>query len=127
MKSKPQSEKSDDRVNVLLRSGLGEVDLVVVGIWRGSGEGIALGKRRHDNVLRAIWRAENGIVAVHSWLLNAGNPVDTCLLSIGVDMIHHRLNVRERRAIRNGPPVLVEATLPAGIEIDIDEAMFLQA
>jgi hypothetical protein len=64
---------------------------------------------------------------VHSRLLNPGNPVNTSLLSIGVDVIHHRLDVGESHAIRNGSSVLIERTLPAGIEVDIDETMFLQA
>ncbi len=99
----------------------------MVGIGRVGGEGIALGKRRHDDILRVVWRAEDGIVAVDSWLLDAGYPVETRLLSIGVDMIHHRLDVRESCAIRNGPAALVETTLPAGIEVDVDEAVLLQA
>jgi len=41
-------------------------------------------------------------------------------------MVDHSLDVRECRVIWNGPAVLVETTLPAGIEIDIDEAVFLQ-
>src|SRR4029077_5193308 len=118
----PGREERDDRVNVFLRSWLGEVDLVMVGKGRVGGESIALGKRYHDNILRVIRRAEDGIVAVNSRLLNAGDPIDTRLLPIGMDMVHHGLDIRERRAIRNGSSVLVEAALPARIEIDIDEA-----
>ena len=43
-----------------------------------------------------------------------------------MNIIDHYLDVRECRVIWNGPAVLVETTLPAGIEIDIDEAVFLQ-
>ncbi len=44
-----------------------------------------------------------------------------------MNVVHHCLDVRECRAVRNRPAIPVEAALPAGIEVDIDEAVVLQA
>src|SRR5258707_541302 len=112
-KTEPQGrEEFYVRVNVLLRSRLGEVDFIVVGIGRVGGEGVAFGKRDDDDILRVVRRAEDGIVAVDSRLLDAGDPIDTRLLPIGVNMIDHYLHVRESSVIWNWPARLVENTLP---------------
>ena len=70
--------------------------------------------------------AQNGIVTVHRWLLNAGNPVDASLLAVPMDMGHQCRDIREGRCVWNGASIGVKAAVPTGVDVDVLKAMVLE-
>ncbi len=123
----PGSEQIDDGVDVFLRTGLGEVDFVVVGIGQGSCECVALGERHDHDVLRVIGGAEDGVVAVDGGLFDAGNPVDASLLAVCVDVVDESFHVGKCSGVRDWSAIGVEAALPSRVDVDIAEAMLLES
>ncbi len=59
-------------------------------------------------------------------IFHAGNPVDSGLLPVSMDMSYESGNIREYRSVWNGAPIGIEAALPSRIHVDVVEAMRLQ-
>lgn len=93
----------------------------------GAAKGIACGQRLHHDVLCVIRSAKDWIIAIHRWLLDTGNPVEAYLLTVGMDVIDHRLDIRKDRCVRDRPSVPIEAALPPRIQVDVLKAMLLKA
>ena len=93
--------------------------------WR-SRKGITLRQRHGDNLLRRVRRSKDRKVAVDRRLLNAGNPVNARLLTIRVDVINQRLNVREVRSSGNRAAIRIKSGHPSRVDIDVLEAMLLK-
>ncbi len=99
----------------------------MVGIGQRSCERVALGEWHDHDVLGVVAGAENGIVAVDSWLLDAGDPVDARFLAVGVDVVDEGFHVRKGSGVGDRPAIAVEAALPSRVDVDVAEAVLLDS
>ena len=111
----PGSKQVDHGTDVFLGSRLSEIDLVVIWGILPRTEGVTGRVRYDENVLYVIRGAQYWIICRYRRQFHAGNPVNSGLLPLGVDMGHKCLNVREGCGIGNWASVAVETALPTRI------------
>src|SRR6202041_719889 len=70
---------------------------------------------------------EDGRIRGDRGVLDAGDPVDTGLLPVLVNVIDEGRDVGKGGGVGDGPAVRIKAALPAGVDVDVPVAVALEA
>ncbi len=109
----PRCIQVDDGVDLLLRPRLGEIDLVSVA------KSVTYSERLRYDVLSIILRTENRQILRVNRRANSGEQIDTDFLPVGMDVLNHVQEMRERSRVPERATVLISTAAPARIKVDV--------